>query len=86
MIRDSRCAIVVGALLGFGAFACGSVQQDVADAAADALNDAARVWCVRLIDQPGDSSVLCPPGLVCGNTGGVPGNLCCDPDSSTCTH
>jgi hypothetical protein len=77
------------ALVSFALVACGG-QSEVAptdsgapiDATPDVAADAARVMCPDVNPNAADSSVLCAPGQICGNSGGVPGNFCCFPTAS----
>jgi hypothetical protein len=54
-----------------------SFEADMKDASADAPLDAPRVLCPDVNLGSPDATVLCPPGQICGNSGGVPGNFCC---------
>ncbi len=76
-------------LLAFELGGCGA-QSDLApddsgldrtdaDAGPDVSTDAARVMCPNVNLGAPDSAVLCAPGQICGNSGGVPGNSCCYP-------
>jgi hypothetical protein len=49
----------------------------VADVSRDVPADAPRVLCPDSAPDGGPS--LCGPGMICGNSGGVPGNFCCYP-------
>jgi len=48
----------------------------IVDAPPDVPADAPRVWCVDSV-YPDGGGMFCPPGMICGNSGGVPGNSCC---------
>ncbi len=72
-------------LLLLAVSACGGTETNgAADAAVDAppdvSPDAPRVWCDTMLGPSGqDASVLCDPGQICGNSGGIPGSWCCYP-------
>jgi len=45
------------------------------DAPLDVDTDGPRVWCDDSTFDGG--GMFCPPGMICGNSGGVQGNFCC---------
>jgi len=51
--------------------------EGAADSPPDVAADAPRVWCVDTTSDGG--GMFCPPGMICGNSGGISGNCCCYP-------
>jgi hypothetical protein len=79
-----RLSFLVLGLLGLGLGGCGGQEAPApTDSGPDVPPDAPRVLCPAANLADG-GPVLCPPGMICGNSGGVPGNCCCYQKPGTC--